>query len=263
MRDGSGERLWYALSNKFHANGTTKLNSETLGELTISGSLPASNVIAILFAPGSQLAGQVRDSANANSVGNYLEGDNAIADTNTPTIDTSFTTAPISNTFNDRLVAISNDQLMPVIEKRVAKDVVNFLKNYSLTNGYPFAATLTGMATCSASSTTGKIPLSGSNCPALMWPAWFTANNWNDVIYYARGALSVGSTTGVQTLIIMTGRPLGNTQCNGSLKVQQTRGPSATVCDYLDDTENTNGDTAYSAAHLSATYNDQAFIVAP
>lgn len=37
LRDGSGEPLWYAVSDSFHANGSTPINSDTVGTLSVSG----------------------------------------------------------------------------------------------------------------------------------------------------------------------------------------------------------------------------------
>ena len=267
LRDAYGERLWYALSSNLRDDSSAQpINSNTIGQLTITGSIPASQIIAIIFSAGPPLSGQVRDNTNEHNavnynVANFLEGDNAT------TGDNSFITAASSNTFNDQLLTISNGQLFPIVEKRVAKEVITQLKTYyAATGNYPFAANLSGVSplatNCSTSNTTGRLPLSGANCSSLIWPSWLTNNNWNDVIYYARGSLSVGSTSGVQVLIVMDGRPLSNTLCNGLPKTQQTR-PSLDICDYLDSTENTNGNSAYSSATLSATYNDQVFIVAP
>ena len=51
LRDASGERLWYALSYNFRKNfGTTVINSDTPGQLSVTGTAPASNVVAVLFA---------------------------------------------------------------------------------------------------------------------------------------------------------------------------------------------------------------------
>ena len=65
LRDASGERLWYVLSANFR-KGTTIINSDTQpcdtpacdpgeAQLTVVGTAPASNVVAVLFAPGDFL----------------------------------------------------------------------------------------------------------------------------------------------------------------------------------------------------------------
>ncbi|MHB1332418.1 MAG: hypothetical protein ACYCY1_07445 [Sulfuriferula sp.] len=264
LRDGYGEQLWYAVSVSFHANGSALLNSDTSGQLSIGGISPANNVIAIIFAPGPALSGQIRDAAHVNDPASYLEGDNALGLSNT-----SFTTANASSTFNDRLLPITNDNLFPVVEKRVARELVAALQAYALSNSgnYPYAAPLDGSSNfCSTGNTSGRIPLADSNCP-LSTPAWFSANAWNNFVYYtmAPGApiLTAGTTTNIQALIIMAGRRLNNTICAGTPYGPQAARPSANICDYLDSTENTNGDNIYTKAQLSPTYNDQTFIVAP
>ncbi|HUW28013.1 MAG TPA: hypothetical protein VMV97_05325 [Sulfuriferula sp.] len=264
LRDGYGEQLWYAVSDTFHANSTALLNSDVPGQLSIAGTSPANNVIAIVFAPGPALAGQLRDAAHANDPANYLEGNNALGGNNT-----DFTTANASSIFNDRLLPITNDSLFQVVEKRVARELVTALQAYALSNSgnYPYAAPLDGSSPyCLAGNTSGRMPLTDSTCP-LNTPTWFSVNAWNNFVYYALapGApmLTVGATTNVQALIIMAGRRLNKTICAGSPYGPQGARPSANICDYLDDTENTNGDNTYTNTLITPTYNDQTFIVAP
>lgn len=266
LRDGYGEQLWYAVSVNFHANSSAVLNSDALGQLSIGGTSPANNVIAIVFAAGPALSGQLRDAANANVAANYLEGTNAAVNVASK-LNTNFMTASVSSTFNDQLLPITNDDLFPVVEKRVARELVKALQAYAQNTGsYPDAAPLNGPSSdCTPGNTRGRIPI-GTICP-LSTPTWFSVNAWNNFIYYTRApngqALTVGSATNVTTLIITVGRRLNNTICNGSPYVSQASRPSANICDYLDDTENTNGDNTYTNALITPTYNDQTFIVAP
>jgi hypothetical protein len=93
LRDASGERLWYALSHDFRKlrctsipalptppspPGCTIINSDTKGQLTVVGIAPATQVVAVLFAPGEALQGQNRDPDTTtvahNDPVNYLEG---------------------------------------------------------------------------------------------------------------------------------------------------------------------------------------------
>ncbi len=119
LRDGYGEQLWYAVSVNFRANSTVPLNSDVPGQLSIGGISPANNVIAIVFAPGPPLSGQIRDAAHINDPASYLEGNNALGGSNT-----NFTTANVSSTFNDRLLPITNGNLFPVVEKRIANIIM-------------------------------------------------------------------------------------------------------------------------------------------
>ena len=63
LRDASGERLWYALSRNFRKDfGNTEINSDTPGELAVVGTAAASNVVAVLIAPGEPILAQNRPS---------------------------------------------------------------------------------------------------------------------------------------------------------------------------------------------------------
>lgn len=106
LRDGSGERLWYAVSNNFKYNtrNTALLNSDTPGTITIRDSagtvinngcaaygLPncpvpgasdatfGTGAVAVIIAPGGVLtrqgssAAQDRSSSGANLASNYLD----------------------------------------------------------------------------------------------------------------------------------------------------------------------------------------------
>ena len=175
LRDASGERLWYALSANFRKlSGTTVINSDTQGQLTVIGIAPASNIVAIVFAPGEAIQGQNRDPANAlahNSPANYLEGYNAAYDTFT-------STAFPSDSFNDRLLVITQADLMSVVEPVVAamieRDVKPYLQTYLTQWGaFPFPATFApgpGTSTTRAQSayvgdttqTSGLLPITAS-----------------------------------------------------------------------------------------------------
>lgn len=146
LRDASGERLWYALSRNFRKqSGTTVINSDTLGQLTVTGTAPASQIVAIVFAPGTAIQGQNRpasttDPAHNNPV-NYLEGFNL-----SDPVNYIFTTNALpSDTFNDRLIVITQADLMsavePVVAARIQRDIKPYLDTYLATwHRYPFAA---------------------------------------------------------------------------------------------------------------------------
>jgi len=157
LRDASGERLWYALSHNFRKmqctstvyppspSGCTMINSDTLGQLTVTGTAPASNVVAVLFAPGAALLTQNRPSDPTNpahnSPSNYLEGFN-VGDP----VNYVFTSNALpSDTFNDRVLVITQADLMaavePVVAARVERDIRPLIQDYFTKWGrYPFAA---------------------------------------------------------------------------------------------------------------------------
>jgi hypothetical protein len=146
LKDASGERLWYAVSSNFYKNiALNVINSDTPGLLIVQGSAPASNVVAIVFAPGPAIRDtttgllQDRRGANYNRTASYLEKYTAVGNDYTFWSDTGQ-----SDTFNDRLLVITQADLMaavePVVAARIQRDVVPQMNAYFAGwNAYPFA----------------------------------------------------------------------------------------------------------------------------
>jgi len=199
LRDSSGERLWYAVSRNFARNPSClpncpDLTSDTLGQLTVTGIAPTSNAFAIVFAPGSAQGSQSRDAASENTASNYLEGENA--DGNNAT----FATVAASATFNDRLLAITNVDFMPMVEQRVAREMIAILTQYRTATGvYPWADLSDGNSNGSGSSYYNHWRLPCGTALPTNWgsggtpvlPLWLTngcgspVTGWTSVIYYA------------------------------------------------------------------------------
>jgi hypothetical protein len=213
LRDGSGERLWYALSSNFRDHPLVQpLNSDTAGQLTITGSAAAANVIAIVFSPGSVVGAQLRNAANENNVANYLEGENANGDT-------VYTAALASDTFNDNLLPITSDALFNVVNIRVAKEAIAALETYrALNNYYPFANPYGSLPpyNCSNGLNRGRIPITPTGCGQAAWPGsapvWFANNNWNLVTHYAfsKACGQLGLPLGLDALVMGACDLLGN-----------------------------------------------------
>ncbi len=157
LRDAAGERLWYALSNDFHANGSVALNSDTAyrtgnTSLTIAGTQPANNVVAIVFSAGAALK---RAGGPANQDRSCIVGTNCDAAgkcttspaTNTPKCNplnylditsgvdnadanTTFISAAESDAFNDRMLAILSDDIMSLVEKRAGREYAQRLREH-------------------------------------------------------------------------------------------------------------------------------------
>jgi len=141
FQDGSGERLWYALSENFRygPNKTIPMNSESPSSAELTINVTTDDIVAIIFAPGVPVIGQNRDPSVTSitaEISNYLEGDNN-------NLDTSFVTTLGGTTrkdgeydnndnyiFNDRLVVITRQELMAAVEKRVLGEVRMMLTNY-------------------------------------------------------------------------------------------------------------------------------------
>lgn len=147
IRDGAGERLWYAVSNRYKNNTRVlPLNSETVGTVSlrdatgivINNGLATSGLVAVIVSAGQPLTradglAQSRSSANQNNPTHYL--DFAFGEDNANFIDgatNGFILGPIKVMQNNQMVTISNDIILPVtrndmnavIEPRVLAEVM-------------------------------------------------------------------------------------------------------------------------------------------
>lgn len=205
LRDGSGERLWYVLSAS-HRDDTSAqpINSDTAGEITLAGLQPASNALAVVFAPGGALMRsgaavvQVRGctvGTNCNAAlvcttsphrltpkcnpFNYLDvsgtEDNADRDTASST---SFATAAETLQFNDLALPILADDIMPLVERRVGREIAQRLREHydawdTATGAgfYPWPAPFNpaGSPTGVSGTAEGSLPTSPT---AAVWSSW-------------------------------------------------------------------------------------------
>ncbi|HEU4707994.1 MAG TPA: hypothetical protein VFS17_01670, partial [Methylophilaceae bacterium] len=157
LRDGNKDKLWYALSPAFNKSASV-INSDTTPTLGMNGT--ANSAIAVIFSPGNPLSGQTRTSptsSNPPNVSDYLEGDNSNGDVN-------FVTATATTGFNDQLITIEPDDVFPLLEKRVLREIKNYLTTYkSQWGAYPFPATFSNPTTASyvgsAGNTGGLLPV--------------------------------------------------------------------------------------------------------
>jgi hypothetical protein len=177
LRDGSGERLWYAVSNSFKNNPRSgTLNSDTVGTislfasngmLTNDGGTAGTGVAAVIIAPGNPLIRQDtglmqdRSSSGINTSTNYLDYAvvSGVIHDNSAFVDSSSADGFIQGrikisangmdtlVLNDQVLAVSLDSLMPGIQKRVAAEVKNCLVDYAANNNgrYPWAAPITDL----------------------------------------------------------------------------------------------------------------------
>lgn len=182
LRDGSGERLWYAVSRTFRDDASAQpINSDTAGLYTVTiGSTTLTGVIAVIFAPGGVVGTQQRAAATENTVSNYLEGGNEVNGTVT------FTTQTATSTFNDKILPLTREALFPVVEMRIAREIRSILRTYYETNGYyPNPAEFPNYSSTSGIYR-GHVP--GTTCAPVVspvWPAWLTNNNWQRYMVYA------------------------------------------------------------------------------
>lgn len=164
--DGSGERLWYAVSSSFKKNqdATHVLNSETRGTLSVD---LEDDIVAVVIAPGTPLTWQTDRNGSVETgtyatgdkvylpsvAGEYLEDGNATVDENDTSYVTGSTVAdsPVQCTdgtlsendvraqcFNDVVMKINRRELMAAVEARVANDVRKALAGYRSQSGGAF-----------------------------------------------------------------------------------------------------------------------------
>jgi hypothetical protein len=238
LRDGNGEHLWYALSPAFRDDSSAQpLNSNTKGTLLVYNAdgatlltQPGYSAVAVIFAPGSPVGSQVRNTlAQQNDPANYLDTANS---QNNATAGGPFITGAETNTFNDQLMIITTQNLIPLVEQRVAGEVKKALTNYyTAYNYYPWPDDMTVSADydSNAGINRGWLPYHSSTPTSAEWcctafPAWFYNNQWYTLIYYSVAEyytadrydfgcytckLTVDSTGGVQVLFFMPGTPIG------------------------------------------------------
>lgn len=222
-KDSSGETLWYAISGPFRyfSLSNDAITSDTVGDLTVyhgsSATKLTSQAIAVLIAPGTPLGTQNRDpasTANCTTTGttiarnlcaeNYLDTASSINNATPATNVTppSFIQATTSSTFNDRVLAITNEDLMPAVEQRVARELITYLNAYRASTGvYPWADLGDGNSNASSGPPANYYNRNRFPCgtakpdswavAGITLPTWLTngcglpPRGWQGVIYYA------------------------------------------------------------------------------
>lgn len=285
-KDAAGETLWYAIAGPFriwNMNGTP-INSDTKGNVTVYQDSAAVTItaeaVAVIFAPGALLGGQNRNPAatalcpttgttiaNNLCAANYLE---TAAGVNNAATNGPFISAQGSDTFNDKIMVITTADLMPVVEKRVARELRALLLAYRANSGcgcYPWAdwtIPWTGEGDNDAlrgapSFNPGDPELWGSGTiPPL--PGWVLNNQWWRVVYYAvapseteyhnAGTLTVNGVAGVHVVLITTGPAV-----SGDSR------PSWDWTNYVDDVANSNSDNLYLTPSSSAYARDRLYTI--
>lgn len=194
LRDATGERLWYAVSNNFKNSTRTNcpspgsagcLNSDTAGTITLrntngtilNNGATGTGVVAVIFSVGPPITrsdGVVQDrtcgGCSLNAV-NYL--DISAGEDNANFVDSTtdgFILGPVANAsgdlaVNDSLMVIAIQDIMPKLEQRVANETLACLKNYAATksgglNRHPWAVQTSAYATFDDTSNIrlGRIP---------------------------------------------------------------------------------------------------------
>jgi len=182
--DPTGIMPWYAVSANL-ADGLLPVTSELLNAATnpwltvrdANGNVLSNRVAFVLLQPNAALAGQSRPAASLNPVVN-LGGANQYLDSVTvpstcaapcvpgtysnADLDNDFISAPEVTGFNDQLLYVTIDDLMPLIEQRIAREAKSCLDDYALTsaNKYPWAVPSSDITNFTSASNTrfGRLP---------------------------------------------------------------------------------------------------------
>jgi type II secretory pathway pseudopilin PulG len=222
IRDGSGERLWYAVSDRYKNNPRVlPLNMDTPGSWTVraqNGMLwdatQGSGVVAVIIAPMQPLLRkdgwlQQRDALSSEEVRHYLDlsglGDNASPLEHAAQ---GFVQAPASVFFNDVVWPVTAS----LMHKRMQQQVLSELKRaFRCTNhvcaGLPLSAAIADRSCLGeqslsagqclpATSGLGRLPVAAD----AQWPLalqqmldgdamhhWFQQNGWREQVFYQPG----------------------------------------------------------------------------
>jgi len=243
-KDTAGETLWYTVAGPFRIwnMSSTPITSDTMGNITVyqdtTATLVTAQAVAVIFSPGAAQGTQNRDStasALCSTTGttiarnlcaaNYLE---TAGGTNNAVTNGPFISAPSSGTFNDKVMAITTFDLIPPVERRVAREMMSLLESYRIASGghYPTADQQNGNSNSEHNrhrfpcATATPISWGSGGAPTL--PNWLTngcgTNSWASVIFYAvaknrldgntcstcSGGTSCGSTTTIDTRLTIT-----------------------------------------------------------
>jgi hypothetical protein len=174
--------------------------------------------------------------------------------------------APSPSTFNDQLLAVSTSDFMPLVEQRVATDVIALLKQYKSTQTYfPWASDdWSGQSHNNARY--GNVPLKqaapkdwGSNgLPTV--PVYLTLNDWWRVIYYAVGDRVTQTPV---TFNVFNYNGGGNTSAVIIMPgPADTSRPSTSWADYVDDATNRDGDDTFATPASTAITKDRLYSIA-
>lgn len=252
--DPTGVMPWYAVSANMVDPSGVAFNSDLLTAaphpwLTVrdmSGNVLSDRVAFIAFIPGPPINGQTRPaSPNLGGAGQYLEGITVDAGCTPPCVAGNYSNADANEDFiigeehrwindpanpgkqiedpsyhfNDKLIYVTIDELMPLIEKRVGGEIKNLLNTYySAWGAFPFAANfnpLTSNYIGQVGTLKGLLPIGNllPNSASLAWetsPAPHLYINGVDsaTCYYSNGAVT---NSRLRCLSSETTIPAGNT----------------------------------------------------
>lgn len=222
VRDGSGERLWYAVSERYKNNPRIlPLNLDTPGTWSVISAegllwdaTQGNGVVAVLIAPMQPLVRedgwvQQRQEATSEVAKHYLEIRDAVDNAN-PVEKTfnGFVMAPVTAHFNDVVWPITASRIHQYMQKQVLAELKRSLRctvqpclaypaPAAVDDDHCLGATSVTAGQCLATSAgLGRLPLDA----AAHWPwavqhmldgdarhHWFQQNGWREQVFYQPG----------------------------------------------------------------------------
>lgn len=256
LRDGDGNRLWYAVDRNLVTVTSTTKNPSLLTTLTLNMQPSAAIVIAANGVVGNQVRGNVINPSA------YLEGENASANT-------AVFEQAISETNNDQLLGIGLTEYWNLMQRSYLNQVSNLLIAYQLACGeYPWAATFGGPPYNSVDlQQSGALPFHSAlpvnwntGCASGIAPATWWYSHWGTEVYYSMCTAAQGNClaiTGASPAAAITIAP-------GVALSGQVR-PSTDITNYYEQ-NNANGSSPFeslSTLQFSESFNDVVYPITP
>lgn len=188
------EQFWYSLDDSMHNDVAAVFNSATIPNLTLDG---VGGIVAVLIAPNEAVLSQTRPSSAPS---NYLEAGNTLA----PDFFTS--DALLANEFNDRVLAISFQEVITPVTARVAEAMKLSMDTYhGISGSYPDDSSFDDPAIDDFATV-----LAGA-------PAWIAGNDWLSETNYVRltadSASLVFNGCAITYTVSVTGISRGGNRC--------------------------------------------------
>jgi len=212
LRDADGERLWYMIAPAYQDSPAKIINAGTSGQITAyectdsSAATPAwpcdaprlvsaTPLIAVVFAAGAPVGTQLRSGAATGDPAQFLESYNPA--------DPWRLRIAAAGTYNDRVTAITTDDVHSQAQRRIAAELQAVLSRYfaiTAAQGTPSlpwpAANCVSSTQCNATPLSAPLPAIAqgylpsddvvlNQVMAAQSMAWFDHNHWRTAFTYA------------------------------------------------------------------------------
>lgn len=266
QNDPTGYMPWYAFSRNL-IDPNTPVNSGLLNAnpypwLTVrdmNGNILSSRVAFVILIPGTALSGQSRPaSPSLGDPSQYLDSITVPASCTAPCISVTYKNFDLKESFimgdehrwiddpsnsghqiedpnysfNDKLLYVTIDELMPEIVKRAAGEARSILKNYySAKNQFPDAAPLGSSGTYSPvpANDSGMLPINLGNCSCSSFTSCSCDFGLVASSAFKRGGSSTWSATNVAGACTRTSTQVCT--CTGAGYCQNGTGSRNFTCD--------------------------------